>query len=178
MLSAFILLAITCTASAEETADAVSGVETNVYFCKMIEVGDNYDLEPLPTLFMGTNNLGRLIFAAGSDNLEKGDYALVQNTPDGIQFIQTLKIEPSGSGTPEYVILKLQIREEDLKAPLEIYGLETEEPTLAETNETPAETTVASSEQPESTMTPLNTVSVLMAGFIAVFCVFVFRNKH
>jgi len=168
MLSACILLAMICPVSAEETADAVSGVETNVYFCKLIEVGDNYDLEPLPTLFFGKNDFDRLIFATGSDNLDSGDYALVQMTEDGIVFIQTLTIEPSGSATPEYVILKLEIREQDLSVPLEINEPEPE-PSKTPTIKTPAEQTTT----PQS---PLGTVSVLVAVVLAMFCVVLFKK--
>lgn len=173
IFSACILLAIACPASAEETSDPVTGVYTNVYFCKLVEVGDTYELEPLTTQYMGRNSLGRLIFAVGTDNLESGDYALVQGTPDGIEFIQTLNIEPSGSATPEYVFLKIELREQDLKSPLEIYDQE-----FTETPGTPDETTTVPAEQPESTKTPLGTVSVLLAGLIAVFCVFIFRNTR
>lgn len=182
LIAGLLLLPLVCGVSAETGGD-LYGYETNVYFCKLVPEGDNYMLEPLPTLYLGKNSLGRLIFASGTDKLEEGDYALVQETSDGFGFIQSLTIEPSGTGTPEYVILKLEIRESDLKAPLEYTGAAVSEPMVPETtvpgtpDMTYPSSTATVTSQPESTKTPLSTVSVIMAGLIAVMCVFVLRNR-
>lgn len=178
LFSMLVLLTMISSAAAEETSGAINGVQTNVYFCRAIPVGDDYELDCLPTLYLGRNELGRLIFAAGTDNLEKGDYVLVQETPDGVEFIQFLTIEPFGSGeAPEYVILDIEIREADLIVPLEIYGSEASgtTATVATAEDTTA-TTAPAATQPESTKTPLSTVSVIMAGLIAMMCVFVLRK--
>jgi hypothetical protein len=74
----------------EVASSADTGVTTNVYFCKMITLGDKYEFQPLLTLYTGENDYGSLTFIAGAEKLESGDYALVQDTPGGLEIIQTL----------------------------------------------------------------------------------------
>ena len=110
-----ILLSIGGVVYAETT-----GVTTNVYFCKMTKAGDTYELEPLATQYTGENSYGRMTFVSVSDKLETGDYAIVQDTSDGIKLIQSLSIETSGEPAPEYTMLNIELMKSDLPETLKI----------------------------------------------------------
>jgi hypothetical protein len=89
----------------------------------MLQNGDTYSFEFLPTLFVGTNEYGRLTFVTGSENLTAGDYAVVQVTRNGTKLVQSLRLEKYGTAVPEYTMLTLELRKEELPEPLEIsYG--------------------------------------------------------
>ena len=158
-ISLLILLAMCGAVSGEVVSSADTGVTTNVYFCKMIMVGEKYEFQPLLTLYTGENDYGRLTFIAGAEKIESGDYALVQETPGGLELIQTLTIEPIGSATPEYVMLNLEIRKEDLPVPLKIIGDSGTSVTpapIATTSIAPVVTTVAATAVPAATKSPVS----------------------
>jgi hypothetical protein len=144
ILAVILFLAAAGTAGAADPQPAGTGVLTNVWFCKMLQNGDTYSFEFLPTLFVGTNEYGRLTFVTGSENLTAGDYAVVQVTRNGTKLVQSLRLEKYGTAVPEYTMLTLELRKEELPEPLEIsYG-----PSVAAT---PAAEPTVSVPSPEST---------------------------
>ena len=188
VISLLILLAMGGFVSGEAASSAETGVVTNVHFCKMIKVGDKYEFQPLYTLYTGENDFGRLTFIAGAEKFENGDYALVQDTPGGLELIQTLKIEPSGSETPEYVILNLQLTKNQLPVPLKLLGdsgtLKTPAP-IAPTSTTlvttpsaaAAVTAVATMAMPAPTKSPVSPLILFAAlGITGLVCAKRMRN--
>jgi hypothetical protein len=174
-LCLLILLAMAGTVSGEVASSNDTGLMTNVHFCKMIKVGEKYEFQPLLTLYTGVNDWGRLTFIAGMEKLEKGDYALVQETPGGLELIQSLKIEPSGSATPDYVMLNLEIRKDQLAVPLKILeepGTSETPAPIATTATAPVTTAItAATAVPTATKTPVNPLSILAAiGIAGIVC--------
>jgi hypothetical protein len=169
VISLLILLAIGGSAAAGGASSADTGVRTNVYFCKMIKVNNTYEFEPLLTLYTGENDYGRLTFVAGAENLIRGDYALVQNTPKGLELIQTLLIEPTGSMTPEYVLLNLELTKDQLPVPLEILNEPTPSGTsapLVTDSVTPAGSMVPKTALPAATKSPASPLTALICLLI------------
>jgi hypothetical protein len=172
VLILFTLLMIGSPVTAAGSSSADAGVMTNVYFCKMIKVGNNYEFQRLLTLYTGENDFGRLTFIAGNETIDNGDYAIVQDTPTGIQIIQTMKIEPQGSETPEYVLLNLELRKEQLPVPLKVISGTGSPATPAAAATTssagPAGTTSAASAVPTATAkSPVSLLTLIVATGIA-----------
>ncbi len=119
-LSALVLLVLGGFAGGAGAEPVVAGNLTNVAFYRMVPAGDIYVLEPVPTLYTGVNDYGRLTFSAAVFNLSKGDYALGQITPEGTNLIQTMSIVPIGKVLHTYTILKLEVQKDQLAVPLEI----------------------------------------------------------
>lgn len=114
-----------------------SGVQTNIYFCKMVNVNGTYELQPLATRYTGENDYGRYTFVSVSNDLEAGDYAIVQNTSKGIELIRSVSLTPSGTPVPEYVMLTLELTNDDLPEPLEILQDQAGSPALTPLPTTP-----------------------------------------
>jgi hypothetical protein len=162
-ISAIFLLVIAGGVSATETTPADTGVATNVWFCKLIKTGNSYELEPLPTMYVGKNDYGRLMFITGSKNIESGDYAVVQTTAEGTELIETLTITKGGTETPEYTMLTLEFQEEALPAPLE-FKVDAEE-TATETPTTAPETSATTTAKSPVGI-PAVLAGVMVAGIL------------
>jgi hypothetical protein len=168
LCAVLILLASGGVVFAETTA--ASGVTTNVYFCKMTKVGEKYEFEPLPTQYTGENDYGRMTFVSTAPSLQSGDYAIVQDTPDGIKLIQSLKLEALGTPTPEYTLLTLELTKTDLPVPLEIIKDQSAATVTSPAATTPASTAAATplttssaSANPTTAKSPLSPLTVLGA---------------
>jgi hypothetical protein len=186
-----ILLAFCAAACAETPLTSGSGAMTNVYFCKMTKVNETYELEPLPTLFTGQNDYGRYTFVSISQNLSAGDYAIVQETADGLKLVQSLSIEPTGSPAPEYTMLTLDLAKDELPATLVIKDTAantavpatTQAPASASTvsGSAPASgTTVApagTAAQPAATQSPASPLAVLAGLGISGVLYLSFRRR-
>jgi len=122
MVSVFLLVVLlTCSGvSAVSSSSANTDVTTNVFFGKLDIDGANYSFEPFLTRYTGVNDWGRYTFVVGTDNLKTGNYSLMQQTPTGLQLVQSYKIESSGSGNPEYSLLTLEVNKDELPVPLTI----------------------------------------------------------
>lgn len=177
LTAAIILLAMAGTVSATEPASTDAGVVTNVWFCKMTKSGNSYELEPLPTLYTGKNDYGRLTFITGANDLHTGDYALVQTTADGTELVESLTITKGGTETPEYTMLTLEFREDALPAPFEILG----DPAtyLAGTTPTvePEITATALKTTPTTAKSPVSLLVIVIGlGIACILCVLRIRR--
>jgi hypothetical protein len=176
-----VVLMMSSVVCAESASPSDTGVATNVIFGKMNNVGMEYEFQPLLTQFTGTNDWGRYTFVVGTQNLEKGNYSLMQQTPEGLQLVQSYKIEPLGSATPEYALLTLEVRKEDLPVPLQFTGnagiseIASPVPTSAAlevTSSAPALTTVTMTAVPSSTKSPASPFILFTAiGIAGIICV-------
>lgn len=167
ILIAVIVLAIVGTASAAEgAAFNGSAVITNVWFAKMTTTGDSYTFELLPTGYIGLNDYGRMTFITGAENVSTGEYAILQETPNGTALLKVLRLTRSGTVTPNYTLLTLELNKGDLAAPLDIpSGTETSTTILPVTSPIPTTTTAAT-----ATKAPVGMATILaglcIAGFI------------
>lgn len=118
LLVLVILCALVGTAGASDT-DLIDGpISTNVIFCKLHTVGDSYEFEPFMTLYQGQNEWGRHTFMTGAANLTPGDYALVQINDGKMEILDFVALDFTGTVTPAYTVLTLELREDDLAGPL------------------------------------------------------------
>jgi hypothetical protein len=186
LISLFVVLIMSGAVCGESASPSDTGVTTNVIFGKMNNVGMEYEFQPFLTQYTGTNDWGRYTFVAGADNLEKGNYSLMQQTSSGLQLVQSYKIEPLGSATPEYVLLTLEVNKEDLPVPLQftgnsgITGISSPVPTpaaLVTTSPAPSLTTVTTTAVPVPTKSPVSPFILLTAlGIAGIICVASRRN--
>jgi hypothetical protein len=179
-ISLLVVLMMSSAVCGESASPSDAGITTNVIFGKMNTVGVNYEFQPILTQYTGTNDWGRYTFVAGTENLEKGNYTLMQQTPDGLQLVQSYKIDPLGSATPEYVLLTLEVNKEDLPVPLQftgtsgIGGISSPAPTAAAsvvTSPAPSLTTVAMTAVPAPTKSPVSPfVPIAAMGIAGIIC--------
>jgi len=116
------MLGLTGIVSGDTGVSPDTGSTTNVIFGKMTNVGANYEFQPYLTQYTGTNDWGRYTFVVGTDKLDQGNYSLMQQTPNGWVLVQSYRIEPSGSTTPEYVQMNLEVGKDELPVPLQFTG--------------------------------------------------------
>ena len=176
---AVIVLLITGTVSAaDQAASNSSAVFTNVWFAKMTSNGDSYTFELLPTGYVGLNDYGRMTFITGSENLTSGEYAIIQETPNGTALLKVLRISRSGTIAPNNTVLTLELNKEDLAVPLDI-------PTGVDNS-----TTIQQAASPASTLVPAATataapttkapvgIATILAGLCIAGCIGALRLRR
>jgi hypothetical protein len=183
IISALILLFLGGVVSGDTAAAVPQGTLTNVVFCKMNSAGTSYDFIPMVTLYTGENDYGKLTFITGSDKITAGNYAIVQQTPNGLQLIKSFTINPHGNVTGFRTFMRFALTKDQLVVPLAaITGQDsatpaakaplTSAPSAEGTNPVPTVTSQAAPMASTPAKSPVSLPVILAgAGIAGIICI-------